>query len=295
VAKVLPPLRVGEPPSYSSISRRHIDRPTCWRVSLNDRDIGWAATKAVRRPDGITELYSRVYLSELPLGEIAPPWLAGVLRNLLRDFGPLDIDKASCLTIDPLGRLVGMDAKVRIADVPDAIKVVGRVEGSTLNLTIHSGGASRELEQYLPPDALMTDELAPQATMPGLRVGQTWTVPLYSPFRPSSQPMDILQAAVEREDRLTWNDRPVPCRIIAYRNDSGSGLANDQARGKVWVSHEGEVLRQEISIFRSRVRFVRLADGQANEIATALGQDWMANLPAPVVRQLMGAVTSPAD
>src|SRR5262249_42781241 len=151
-----------------------------------------------------TELYSQVYLRDLPLDELTPSWLAGVLKPVLRQFGPLDIDKRSLLTIDPLGRLVGLETKGRVADIPDAVKVHGKVEDGAISLTVVSGGMSQKLEQFLPLDSLMTDELSPQASMPGLRVGQTWTVPLYSPFRPPTSPMEILQAVVEQQDPITW-------------------------------------------------------------------------------------------
>ena len=292
VVKVVPPLRVGEPPSYSSILKNQdqVERPTCWSVRLNDQPIGWAATKAVRREDGITELFSRVYLRDLPLDEFAPPWLADLLKPLLGQFGPLDVDKRSLLTIDPLGRLVGLETKVRVADIPDAIKVHGQVEGSALTLTVLSGGVSHKLEQYLPPDALMTDELSPQASMPGLRVGQTWTVPLYSPFRSPSSPMEILQAAVEPGGKITWDARRINSRVIVYRNDPGSGLIGNETRGRVWVGDDGLVLRQEISVFRSRVHFVRLGEGQAEGIVRALDPDWMSSLSRRKAARLLQEV-----
>jgi hypothetical protein len=290
VAKVLPPLRVGEPPSYSSMARESREEPVCWNVRLNDQALGWAATKVVRHKDGITELFSRVYLRDLPVDEIAPPWLGNVLKPLLRQLGPLDVDKRSRLTLDPLGRLVRLESKVRIADIMDAIKVTGVVEGSALSLTIQSGEFQRKLDQFLPADALIADELSPQASMPGLRVGQTWTVPLYNPFHPPSTPIEVLQAVVEREDRLTWGGRLMNTRVIVYRSDPGSGLVGNDSRGRMWVAENGLVLRQEISVFRSHVHFIRLAADQSEAIASALEGDWMASLPAKSAKQLLDEV-----
>ena len=74
VAKVLPPLRVGEPPSYRSIlDQSQKQLPVCWNIRLQDKSIGWAANRVERRPDGITELVSRVYLQDVPLDRFAPP------------------------------------------------------------------------------------------------------------------------------------------------------------------------------------------------------------------------------
>ena len=73
VAKILPPMRVGEPPSYLAIVQEsEQDEPVCWTIRLRERTIGWAANRIVRRNDGIADLYSRVYLAELPLDELAP-------------------------------------------------------------------------------------------------------------------------------------------------------------------------------------------------------------------------------
>ena len=123
--------------------------------------------------------------------------------------------------------------------------------------------------------------------MPGLRVGQTWTVPLYSPFRPATSPMEILQASVEREDKITWNGKAVPCRVIVFRNDSGSGLIGNETRGRVWVSNDGLVLCQEITVFRSQVRFFRMADGPVELLTQTLGQDWMEPMRAWQGRRLL--------
>lgn len=287
VAKILPPLRLGDPPSYTTVLQEGADlSPVCWSIRLQDRSIGWAASKTVRRKDGITEMYSRVYLSDLPLDELVPGWLSSVLKPSLGNFGLLDIDKKSRLVIDPLGRLVGFDSRVRIGEFFDVIKVQGQIEGSALTMVVQSGEISRKVESYLPPNALMADELSPQARMPGLRVGQAWTVPHYSPFRPLSSPIEILEARVERADRITWDGQPRNSRIIAYRSDPGSGLVNNDTRARVWVGDDGTVLRQEMTIFGSHLHFVRLADSEAEHISSALGDDWMAALPDSLVKQL---------
>src|SRR4051794_34414135 len=82
VAKVLPPMLVGEPPGYLAIVQEsQQDKPVCWTISLRERTIGWAANRLVRRKEGMAELSSRVYLAELPLDELT----AGI-GALLRPF-----------------------------------------------------------------------------------------------------------------------------------------------------------------------------------------------------------------
>ncbi len=296
VAKILPPLRVGEPPSYGSILKESATQPeVCWAVRLHDKTIGWAATKAARRKDGITDLYSRVYLGNFTINEIAPEWLSTVLKPVLGNLAKLDIDKKTQLVIDPLGRLVGFESRVRVANIPDAIKVQGQVEGSLLKLSVRSGEVPYKTEWYLPPNALLSDELSPQLRMPGLRVGQRWTVPLYSPFSPAATPLEILQAVVEREDTITWDHKTLDSRVIVYRADTGSSLSGSEPRGRVWVSRDGRVLQQEVSIFHSHLRFVRLSDKAAQGVWDALGDDWNGYVPSFTAARLLKQLQDDAD
>ena len=278
--KVLPPMRVGEPPDYASIIDESIDHPpVCWCIYFEDEPIGWAASNVVRRRDGVSEVTSRVYLATLPWEEMAPGWLAGVLKPLLDDLGPLDIDKRSRLVIDPLGRPVEFDSRVRVANLPDAIHVRGEIEGSTLTLTVQSGEMKHKFDRSISPGAMLTDELSPQGLMPRLRVGQRWTVPLYSPFRAVNNPLEILEAVVDREDKIRWDGKTYPCRVIIYRSDAGSGLNGKETRGRVWVRDDGLVLRQEVTILKSHLHFVRLSDERAEPNYRALGEEWNRILP----------------
>ncbi|REK05994.1 MAG: hypothetical protein DWQ37_22995 [Planctomycetota bacterium] len=286
-AKVLPPLRVGEPPNYGVIvDESRNEPPACWAIQMNGKTIGWAANKLERRKEGISELFSHVYFGELPLDELAPGWLAGVLKPVLSDLELLDVEKRSRLVIDPLGRLTEFESNVRLANLIDAIKVKGRLEGSTLRLTVQSGDISATVSRSLAPNALMGDELTPQARLPNLRVGQQWTVPLYSPFRSATSPLDILQATVEREDPVIWDGRSVNTHVVVYRGDSGSGAAGDNTRARMWVREDGVVLCQEVGVFKTPVRFKRLPPREAKSIWNALPEDWSQPVPRQLSREL---------
>jgi hypothetical protein len=134
----------------------------------------------------------------------------------------------------------------------------GRIEGNAMQLLIHSGDLEYKTQIDLPADALMSDVLSPQARLPGLRVGQSWTVPIYSPFRPPNAPVEVLHAAVERKDPIFWHDKIVPALLVVYRGDPGLGLSSNQAaRSQAWVDYQGEVIKQEVSLLSSRLLFVR--------------------------------------
>lgn len=280
VAKIVPPLRVGEPPTYGSILEQSDNlAPTCWTIRMQGRTVGWAANRLVRRKEGISEFYSRVYLAQLPLDELAPGWLGTVLKPVFPNLELLDLDKQSWFVIDPLGRLSEFESRVRLADIPDAIRVQGQVEGSRLKLLVKSGDIGATFYQPLTPNSTMNDELSPQSRLPNLRVGQTWTVPLYSPFRSPHSPMEILQAAVEREDPINWAGKTIPARVVVYRGDSGAGRSSDAIRGRMWVRGDGVVVRQEVSVFKSPVQFERIDDEQARNLWEALPENWRQSLP----------------
>ncbi len=296
VAKVLPPLRQGEPPNYASIlSATHkAELPTCWSIRLRDRTIGWAANKTVRRKDGITELHSRVYLSEFPLEEMAPAWVGTVLKGVFEQFAHMDLDKRSCLTLDPLGRLDTFESRVRVGPMVDVIKVQGQIDGTSLKLSMQSGDLAYKFDRYMPANSLMSDELSPQVRMPGLRVGQAWTVPVYSPFRAPTSPIEILQATVEREEKITWDGETVTTRVIYYRGDAGAALADNAPRGRTWVRDDGLVLHQEVSILNSHMHFERLGERTSEEIRETLGEEWNQPLKAAVAKRLLRSLVSEA-
>jgi hypothetical protein len=280
VVKVLPPLQKGDPPNYKAILANSAEHPpVCWAICWNDQPVGFAASIIVRRDDNMREIHSRVFFSQLPLDEMAPGWLGAIVRPMLTRVGNLDMDAQSRLEIDPLDHLAGFESRVRLANIPDAIRMNGVVDGTQLKLSVHSGDFSYRTEKYLPPEALVGDELSPQAHLPGLHKGQTWTMPVYSPFRPPNSPLEILQATVERDDSIIWNGKPCDTLMVVYRADSGSGILSPQhPKGKLWVRKDGLVVKQQVHVFNSRLYFIRLSptDGKKliDELTHTLGAEW---------------------
>ena len=55
--KLLPPLLVGDPPSYRTIlAAAQTDQPVAWEILLNGRSVGGAITTTERLADGINQL-----------------------------------------------------------------------------------------------------------------------------------------------------------------------------------------------------------------------------------------------
>ena len=279
IAKVLPPLLVGEPPTYRS-TMPEPDRLIGWQIDWNEQPLGWAATRSVGSEGGGAEIHSRLVLNKLPLNELLPVWLGSIVR---RQVGSIDFDARSRFDIDPLGRLAGFDSRVRLSEMENAIRMIGMVDNSQLELSVQVGDFKYRKQMYLEPGALVGNELSPQAEFSGLRLGQAWTLRSYSPFRSPSSPLEVLAAKVEREEVIDWAGAAVDTLIVVYRNDSGAGGGNAATpRGTLWVRSDGKVLRQEIQVLSSVMRFVRLTDKQAEEHADQLSVDWL--IPSVMVQ-----------
>jgi hypothetical protein len=278
--KILPSLVVGDPPTYRTIlaDRESRDSPVVWSISLNDAPLGWAEARNRVLDNGVTEMSSQVRLARLPLSEIAPGWMNSLMKLVAgsREWSDLRlaVDARSSLEIDPLGRPIGFYSRAVLGDetsLPQDVRldgpappgtvqvtVQGVIEGSQLKLKVRTGQLVYNTTAYLPPNALMSDALSPQSRLPDLKVGQTWTMPVYSPLRPPTAPVEFLYATVDRREPIMWHDQVVATFVVIYRSDPGAELSNNQvARAKAWVRSDGTVLKQELTLMSSRLTFER--------------------------------------
>ncbi len=263
-AKVLPPLLVGEPPTYRDIIRESADEappgPSLWHLFFNSREVGWARNETLNRTDGMVEMRGEVHFRHLPWDEISPFRLGSVAELGLGDQQGMSLDAENSVLVDRLGRPEEFRSKLQLGLMPEAIEMQGRVAGNELALTVRIGGFRYPTKLYLPNDAILSDVLSPQPKLPHLKVGQTWTVPVYSPFSPPNQPMQVLKAVVEREETVVWGGRGVRTRVVVYRGDQGAGLGRAQSiHGKAWVRGDGVVVRQEVNLMQNTLRFELLA------------------------------------
>jgi hypothetical protein len=281
--KILPSLAVGDPPTYRTIikDRQAVEEPARWKIYLNDQPLGSAESQASLLDNGVTQFRSKVRLTRLPVGEITPNWLKPLLRVLgsERELSALSLAVAAdgSLEIDPLGRPIGFNSTATFGELrkgPESLdettlsrfKVVmqGTVEGNELKLKVRSGEFVYNTSTYLASDALMTDAFSPQARLPNLKVGQSWTVPVYSPLRPPTNPMEILHATVERSDPIVLRSQVMPALLVVFRTDPGAGLTSSQSeRAKAWVGLDGTVLKQELLMLEAKLTFERLSPDEA--------------------------------
>ena len=275
--KILPPLLVGDPPSYRTILAVEPSETEAvgWEILLNGKRLGGATTKTIHLADSINQFECQVTLRDLPLSELTPAWLTAFVKVLdsrrNRTEANIDLYSKTTIEVNSLNQPFAFSSMTKFGppalDAGDgttpqnmelSVAMSGKIEGNTMNVTLRSGELEYHTKIDIPADALMGDILSPQTYLPGLRIGQTWTVPIYSPFRAPTEPLEILHATVERKDPIFWHERIVPALLAVYRGDPGLGLSSNQSvRAQMWVDYDGRVVKQEVWMLSSRLTFVR--------------------------------------
>jgi hypothetical protein len=280
--KVLPPLLIGEPPTYATIvgGERGVILPVGWRILVNGERLGWAVTTMVRQPNETTDLRSRTHFDRLPLEQFIPVWLRPMVQGGDRPWGRLVMEAESTMLIDALGRLVDFDSAIRINGQPSLCRLRGEVDGPNLKLTAHFGDRTYDGEIPLTKGAALGDSFAPQMRLPGLRLGQVWTVSSYSPmnvlsnpvaFVRSQSPLQVLHARVEDLTPIVWNGHREKVWLVVYRTEGGWGADREKTVcNRLWVRRDGAILRQEVVVGQMTVTFARMPSDEAEALIASL-------------------------
>lgn len=266
IEKVMPPLLIGHPPSYAAILSAERRQPVVgWQIIIGGQPRGWALSRTSRMVDDTTEIHSQVHFDDLPIKDFIPDWLrAAVGPSIAR----LRMDAESTMIIDPLAQLSSFNSTLRLNQTEFVIKLQGTVVGNRLKLVASFGGLPPS-QADLPANSLLRDALSPRTELPGLQLGQTWTVPVYSPLRPLNDPLEILQATVESSESIVWDGRREETWLVVYRADGGCGLGSDEpCRGRLWVRRDGTVLKQQVMFLRTTMTFTRLTEPETASLAS---------------------------
>lgn len=259
--KIVPVFNQGLPPGHQALFASG-DRliPVAWTVTWNERPLGWALSTAHRNEDGGLTVDTRLHFDHLPLDDMLPSWAGAMVRQMSRHDGLVTLDARGRLDIDAAGSLRKFASTVSMPGAAQEVVLSGSISGGEATVVIEAGGMRYDVVRQLPNHAMVGDELSPQATMPGLYEGRTWTVPVYNPLRPGHAPIEILHADVGPESTLFWEDGLVRVHVVAYREDPST---RREPRCRLWVDLAGRVLKQEAAMLGSKMTFLRRTDEAA--------------------------------
>ena len=261
-SKIVTPSADGPPRGFQAMAD---GEAVSWRISVDGEPIGWVVQQVEAHSNGTRVLRSKLELSQVRLGDFAPGWL----KHLTTDIPPLAIEATSRVEFDALGHLSSLEAFAKLREMPFSLRLNGRAssEGLQLNLRVLSPQSlSFETSIPLPESAQLSERLMPQARLEGLVVGQSWTVQSISPFDQSNMAESLI-ATVADEDYIAHGGMMEPCLRVVFRGTNQSGISEQQnERFQVWVSANGEVLRQEVMLGERVLRF----DLRASELTQRL-------------------------
>lgn len=257
IRDILPEIIVGPPPDLRAITRagQAHDGPTRWSIlvaddqdALNLRAIGHVETRTRQTRDGWFRMSSYAWLDSAGLLKGAP-----VTRDQNERFeihGVSDVDRS--------GNLDTFRVSVALRGVKQEMLVLsGKVRDNELIVTA-SGALPlfnwRKQFPYVARQAIHND-FGPLDQMPGLQVGQRWSVGVVSPLTGRVQEA---QVAVERRRVITWDANPVTTFEVATRMPPTGAFPPMTAR--TWVRPDGLVLRQELPFPFVRLVLERLPD-----------------------------------
>ena len=272
--KVLPPLLHGDPPNYKSIVSDHEANPapSAWMVSYNGKRFGVAVSR-LKRSGEMSRIHSFVKFDRLPLEEF--PFLPALLGSRIPQIEAMKVQVHSTLMIDTLGRLLDLESRMRVNGM-ELLRLNGVVDAGILNVTATSSFfGKRKFQQPLGSNSLLGNQLSPQDRLPGLRVGQHWTVPVYSVIRSLKQenPIEIAFARVVREDLISVGGKKMETHLVLLGSDPGAG--DRDATGRMWVAKDGTVVRQEMRLpFGGKLQFERRDDATSTEIFERVERAW---------------------
>jgi hypothetical protein len=116
-----------------------------------------------------------------------------------------------------------------------------------LHAVVGLGTYRDELVLPYSSQGLVLDAFSPPDRLPELRVGQTWQVPMVNPL---TRQIDILEARVARRDFITWGHQAMAAFVVEQRAPGG-------LTARCWVRPDGLVVRQEVPMIWTSIRFER--------------------------------------
>lgn len=259
--RILPSLSGGGQPP---VAQAYEDgEAVAWDVQWQGRNVGQAASVRLQGVGGSTDLHNRVVLTEFPVMELAPSWIRAAVGSL----GSMTFDVMTRVEFDPLGKFSSFNSRVSLNEMPSILKMSGRIEESYLKLKVRSNDFSHTTKIFLPNSEAMSEALFPDAKLPYMHKGRTWQEKVYSPFSSPADPVELVQVEVTERESIQHHDENRIVMRVEYKSITASGIAaNARVQGISWVDPvTGDVLRRDVYLGGSKLRFERLTPEAAKE------------------------------
>jgi hypothetical protein len=265
VGKVLPTLYDGEPPVAAGFEP---SIPIAWQVSWSGRPVGHAASIRTTGAGNTTNLDSRIVLDDVPLLDLVPP----LMRQVVGDIGRMKLDASTHLEFDSLDNFHKFSSTVSINDINPLLRLTGEVSGSYLELTVNFNNVEYKPHVYIADQSALNATLFPDAKLPYMYVGRRWHEEMYSPFRSPSDPVETLEAEVTGVETLHRGEVSERVLKVEFRSMEGAGVPEEsRLQAVAWVrADDGLVLRQDVYVANSQLRFERMTDDDAARIGREL-------------------------
>jgi hypothetical protein len=227
-------------------------------------------------------VHSRVLLNQVPLAKMVPGVLSNMLSNLVDQFGSLTVDTRTRTVIDPLKNLTGFDTTIIVNELPTPIKIVANVADKRLSARVQYGDSIQQFDYPWTTRGELVSDLTPEPKLLGVTVGQKWQREAYNPFG-GPNAFELVQARVVAEEPLYIQRKLTNTRRIEFRSLADVGVSTgDRCRAKLWVADDGRVVRQEVQMLNVKLRFDRIDDDEAKQLAVSfLELDRVATITKP--------------
>ncbi len=274
IVKILPSIAVGDPPDRVAILTALAEEQLVgYEVLWGQKSIGSALIRGERTESGATMVEGQIRFEQLPIRRMLPETLLKLLGLDAAMPDDLQVYAGNHVLFHGNGRLQRFNSTVSLAQSLAAIRVEGFVVSEKLVLTIRSAGVTYQTRRPLPRDAMVSDGLMPQSRMPGLWEGRKWTVEVYSPLRPHSDPMEIMQAEVVGRDLITWGGQVENAWLVVHRGDPGGDVGRaGKEHAWLWVRDDGVVLQHRIAVLDGALTFVRAPSWRVDELEQQFGE-----------------------
>ncbi len=269
--RIVPSLFGGGPPPIAQAYEN--GEAVAWEVQWHGKRVGQAASIRLEGVGGSTDLHNRVVLEEFPVMQLAPSWIRAAVGNL----GSMTFDVLTRLEFDPLGKFSSFNSRVSLNDMPSILKMSGRIEESYLKLKVRSNDFSHTTRIFLPNSEAMSEALFPDAKLPYMHKGRSWQEKVYSPFSSPADPVELVQVEVVDRETIQHDGETKSVMRVVYKSIGSSGIpANARIQGVSWVEpRSGDVLRRDVYLGESKLRFERLPEEAAKRAGQELFEEYL--------------------